>query len=350
MATISFQEGSKRWQAKIRIKGRKQQSKTFRLRSDAVAWARQAEDEIARGAYVSTSLAERTIFSEIVHRFVSEHAPLNYRVRSDGKEAWRFQCKHLTKALGQYSMAALTPPVIKKYMNDRLKMVSGATVRKEINLLSKIIKVAAQDFEVALPGGNPVANVRKPSEGKSRSRRLSHDEWLALERECRASRNPWLWSGVQLAVETGMRQGELLQLCWTMIDRKRSLAFLLDPEKIKTGEPRSVPLSPAAFAVLDSLPPSDGAVLPVERMTLYHAFKAACKRAGVEDFTWHDLRHEALSRLAERGDFSILDIASVSGHKTLQMLKRYTHLDAEKLAKKLAGFPKNETSETNPAP
>ena len=91
-----------------------------------------------------------------------------------------------------------------------------------------------------------------------------------------------------------------------------------------------------ALEVLEALPHSiNGIVFPVERMTLYHAFAAACKRAKLDNFTWHDLRHEALSRLAERGDFSVLELAAVSGHKTLQMLKRYTHLQATKLAEKM---------------
>jgi len=69
---------------------------------------------------------------------------------------------------------------------------------------------------------------------------------------------------------------------------------------------------------------------------LYKAFERACHRAQINDLTFHDLRHEALSRLAERGDFSVLELAAVSGHKSLQVLKRYTHLQAEKLARKLA--------------
>ena len=71
-------------------------------------------------------------------------------------------------------------------------------------------------------------------------------------------------------------------------------------------------------------------------MTLYKAFERACQRAEIRALTFHDLRHEALSRLAERGDFSVLELAAVSGHKSLQVLKRYTHLQAEKLAAKLA--------------
>jgi integrase len=123
-----------------------------------------------------------------------------------------------------------------------------------------------------------------------------------------------------------------------MIDKKRRLALLLDPEKIKTEEPRAVPLTTAALTVLDTLPHSINKnipIFPVDRLTLYHAFIAACKRAKIENYTWHDLRHEALSRLAERGDLNVLELAAISGHKTLQMLKRYTHLQAESLAKKL---------------
>jgi integrase len=123
---------------------------------------------------------------------------------------------------------------------------------------------------------------------------------------------------------------------WKNIDKKRRLAMLLDPDKIKTEEPRAVPLSSAALAALESLPKSiGGRVIATSRMTLYKAFERACERAGIENYTWHDLRHEALSRLAERGDFTVLEMAAVSGHKTLQMLKRYTHLQAENLAKKL---------------
>ena len=201
-------------------------------------------------------------------------------------------------------------------------------------MLSKILKFSEIECAITLPRGNPVEKIRKPSEGKSRDRRLTDDEWEMLVEECRKSRNLHLWPAVQLAVETGMRQGELLALTWKNLDKKRSIAFLKDT---KNGEERAVPLSPAALSVLDTLPVSIvGKVIPVERMTLFHVFQAACGRAGIEDFTWHDLRHEALSRLAERGDMTVLELAAVSGHKTLQMLKRYTHLQAEKLAAKLA--------------
>jgi integrase len=204
-------------------------------------------------------------------------------------------------------------------------------------MLSKILGYAETELGITLPRGNVIDKVRKPSSGKSRDRRLNAKEMEKLLAECEASRNPFLNAAVLLAMETAMRQGELLQLEWSDIDYKRNLAFLRDPDKIKNEEPRAVPLSPKAVEVLKKLhrPKKGGVILVVERMTLYHAFMYACQRAKIKDFTFHDLRHEALSRLAERGDFSVLEMAAVSGHKTLQMLKRYTHLQAEKLSAKL---------------
>jgi len=342
MSTIR-QRKSGWWQAIVRRKGHPEQSKTFERKADADVWAATVESEIGRGVFTSSGDSERTTLSDLIKQFKTDFAPHHYRVREDEKEAWRYQCARLEEAIGPYSLAAIDQRVVALYRDGRLKgsekrrAVSSSTVRKELYMLSKLLGYAETECGIALPRGNPVEKIRKPTEGKSRERRLNTKEWGKLETECRGSRNPWLWPAVQLATETAMRQGELLQLVWSDIDFKRGLAMLSDPDKIKNSDPRAVPLSKAALATLKALarPIDGGPVLPVERMTLYHAFLYACRRAKISGFTFHDLRHEALSRLAERGDFSVLEMAAISGHKTLQMLKRYTHLQAEKLAKKL---------------
>lgn len=342
MATFK-QRANGAWQAVIRRKGYPVQSRTFDRKLDAEIWARQVEAEMDKRMFVSASDAERLTLKDLIADFKRDFAPYHYRQRQDQKEAWRFQLARLEEALGDYALAAIDQKLVAKFRDDRIAgnrnraPVSESTVRKEIFLLSRVLKFAVEEKGIVLPRGNPVEKIRKPSENKSRDRRLSVEEWQAFERECKKSRNPWLWPAVQLAVETAMRQGELLSLRWEQIDKKNRLAFLTDPEKIKNEEPRAVPLSPAALSVLDALPRStSGLVLPVERMTLYHVFSYACARAGIKDFTFHDLRHEALSRLAERGDLSVLELAAVSGHKTLQMLKRYTHLQSKAIADKLA--------------
>lgn len=343
MATFNQRE-SGYWQAKIRRKGRPSESKTFRTKTEAEAWARQIEADMDRGIFQSASDAERTTFSDLVKRFKKEFAPHHYRKREDEKEAWRFQLDRLDEYLGDYSLAAIDQKLVVNYRDRRIKpladsrrkAVGESTVRKELYMLSKVLGFAETECNISLPRGNPVERVRKPSEGKARDRRLTATEWIALERECKKSRNPWLAHALALAVETAMRQGEMLNMEWKHIDKKRRLALLLDTDKIKNEEARAVPLTSRALEVIEALPRSTtGKVFPVERLTLYHAFTAACKRAGIEDYTWHDLRHECLSRLAERGDLSVLEMAAISGHKTLQMLKRYTHLQAEKLAQKL---------------
>jgi len=340
MAQIEQRE-SGGWQARVRRRGYPKISKTFRTKAEAEAWARSAETEMDKGAFVSVSDAERTTFKDLLKRFREEFAPKHYRKREDEKEAWRFQCARLEEFFGDYSLIAIDQKLVARFRDERIKPpassdrkpVGEATVRKEVFMLSKILGFAQTECGITLPRGNPVEKIRKPADGKARDRRLSTEEWLRLETQLKRSRSPFLWPAVQLAVETAMRQGELLGLTWEHFDQKRSLAFL--PET-KNGEARAVPLSSKAIEVLKALPRAiKGPVLPVERLTLYHAFIAAAQRAGVEDFTFHDLRHEALSRLAERGDFSVLEMAAVSGHKTLQMLKRYTHLQAENLAKKL---------------
>lgn len=332
------------WQAIVRRRGYPQQSKAFPTKTEAEAWASLVEADIRRGTYQSGSDAERMTLSDLIKEFKTEFAPKHYRVREDEKEAWRFQLARLDETLGAYSLAAIDQKIVAAFRDERLngtagrKAVNESTVRKELYMLSKVLGFAQTEKGITLPRGNPVVKIRKPVEGKGRARRLDTDEWTAFERECKKSRNPWLWAAVQLAVETAMRQGELLSLTWKQIDLKNRLALLIDPEKIKNEEPRAVPLSPNALEILKNmLKNTSNLVLPVERMTLYHAFGYACDRAQIKDFTFHDLRHEALSRLAERGDFSVLELAEISGHKTLQMLKRYTHLRASRLADKLAG-------------
>ena len=289
-----------------------------------------------------------TLLSTVIEKFETEFAPHHYRVREDGKEAWRFQCQHLRRLLGKYSLAALTPQAVADYRDARLKekrhgkLIGPATTRKELFLLSKILDVSRKEFGYALPNGNPVAAVRKPKESKARERRLNNDEWEALAEQLQKSRNRMLWPAFVLAVETANRQAEILNLMWEHVDLKNQVALLHDPEKIKSGETRAIPLSSRAVEALERLrrfqaipDKPKGLVVPVRRMTLYSAFKAACQRADIKNLTWHDGRHEALSRLSELG-LSIPELASISGHKTWKTLSKYVHLkQTAALAKKL---------------
>lgn len=333
MATIR-KRGEHQYEVQIRRRGFPTVTKTFLTKRDAELFGWNVESEIRRKVFVDGREAEKWTISDLIVKFRTDYAPHHYKARDDGREAWKYQVNQLDKSLGKYSLAAIDQKLISKFRDDRLKKVEGSTVRKELFMLSKILKFGESECGIVLPRGNPVSKVRKPAEGRSRDRRLTDQEWTELEKECQASRNPYLWAAVQIAVHTGMRQGEILGLEWADVDLKRKFVQLRDT---KNGEDRAVPLAPEALTVFTKMPRSiHGKVFPIPRITLAAAFQAARKRAKIENFAFHDLRHEALSRLSERGDFSVLEIASISGHKTLTMLKRYTHLSASKLADKLA--------------
>jgi len=338
------------WEAQIRRKGQPSITKTFLYRKDAETWARQTEAEIDKGSFVSATRATRTTFEDLAKDFENDFAPHHYR-----GTAWKHKLTHLRARLDKYSLLAITPQVVTKYRDARLSdpdprykdsekapRVSGATVKTELDLLSKMIDVGSKEFGIALPAGNPVLGVRKPKGGVPRERRLQGNEEKKVLDECDRSKNPWLGSIVRIAIESAMRQGEILALAWSRIDLKNRIAILPVLEGAsKSGETRAAPLSSGAASILKSLKAkrlegdNEDRVFPIGKPTLIHAWQAAVKRAGAKDLTFHDLRHEALSRLAERGDFNVLELAAVSGHKTLQVLKRYTHLQAAKLAAKM---------------
>jgi integrase len=326
------------WQAIIRRKGHRQLSKTFEFEKEAADWAKVKESEMVRGVYSNVSEAERTTLSDLIKRFKTEFATEHYRKREDGKEAYKSQCLRLDEGLGKYSLAVLDQKLVVKYRDDRLKTVSGSTVRKEIFMLSKVLGFGEIECDITLPRGNPTKKIRKPSEGAGRERRLESAELKKVLEECSKSRNLYLLPSAELAIETSMRQGELLALTWKDIDLKNGLAFIRKSKGDTSEEKgRIVPLSDKAIQILEKLPRDikDKHVLPLERMTLYHVFKAAIKRAKVKDFDFHDLRHEALSRLGEDGNLSTREMMQMSGHKTARMVMKYQHADANKIREKL---------------
>lgn len=187
------------------------------------------------------------------------------------------------------------------------------------------------DWGIALPGGLPTSQVRKPIKPRGRDRRVTESE---IEAILNATESPELSTIIKVAVETGMRRNELASLTWDEIDLKKQTAHL---PKTKTDVPRTVPLSKAAIKALkDFGAKKNGRVFELQAESMSQAFERACEphRADIAGVRFHDLRHEATSRLFEKG-LNVMEVAAITGHKTLDMLKRYTHLRAEDLAKKL---------------
>jgi integrase len=227
---------------------------------------------------------------------------------------------------------SLTPQKIAQHRDERLKEVAPATVIRELSYFSSIISYARKEWGINI--NNPVALVTKPKNPQGRSRILGSTETNALFEALKPTgrRSIWMLPLVRLALETAMRRSELLGLRWEHIDLGRRTIFL---KLTKNGTSRTVPLSTKALEVLQSLPRSiDGRVFPVTHEVVSQAFNRARKQAGVKDIRFHDLRHMAITRLAEKLP-NLIELSAVSGHKSLAMLKRYYHPNPKQLAEKL---------------
>ncbi|TCV85867.1 site-specific integrase [Sulfurirhabdus autotrophica] len=253
--------------------------------------------------------------------------------------------------IGFYSCSADDIAMFLSTLKDEGMSDNGR--RKYALILSHLYNIALKRWRMAV--SNPASSIELPSNGPSRDRRLESGEEVRFYAQLGKARNKFVLPITKLAVETAMRRGELLSLQWkdiTYHDDGTGTAALYDT---KNGENRVVPLSTKAVAVLKGLtrPIKGGQVFNVDKVQLRAALAAALKRARKEyalecekigrdsnpgflrNLRFHDLRHEATSRLFERGVFDSMEVASITGHKTLQMLKRYTHLRAEDLARKM---------------
>jgi integrase len=324
MATIRQIRG--KWQTIVRRKGYPNQSKTFDLRKDAERWGRHQERLIDAGEWVNRTEAQQTTLWELLDRYGKEISATKRGSRAELNRLEMFKRSILAKL----SVAAITGQRVAEWRDLRLKEVSSGTVLRELQLLGHVFAVAIREWGIALHG-NPVSLISKPAPGKARDRTLSDAERSALIAACDKCQNPWVKPVVVFALETGARRGEILSLRWVDVD----LQYCTAKVDGKTG-PRAIPLSTACTALLKVIPRSvDGRVFPVTVEALKQAYERAVVRAGISNFTFHDLRHDALTRLGRLG-LNVLELRAISGHATANMLQRYVSIKAEDLAVKLS--------------
>lgn len=347
MATL-VKTPSGTWKAVIRKTGWPTTSKTFRTKRDAENWARRTEDEMVRGVYIERSTSERLTLEAALNRYLKEVSPTKAPKTQQSEKS---SARTLISRLGKYSLAALSADVIAGYRDSRLaertrrgSLTSKNTVRLELALLSHLFTVAIEEWRISLPF-NPVANVRKPSPGPGRDRRLSPSEERSLMAAVTAHSNPMLGWIVGIALETCMRSSEITNLRRNQIDLARRIVRL---PNTKNGDARTVPLSetavgffgealnnPARPKDIDLIffgePGRDGRRRPYAFNKIWGRIK---KELGLADLRFHDLRHESVSRFVE-GGLSDQEVSTISGHRSMQMLKRYTHLRGEDLVSRV---------------
>ncbi len=311
---------SGKWNVRITRKGYPLQTKSFITRTDADRWSRTIESEMDRGCFVCRTEAEATTLAQALDRYKKEVTP---NKKGAAREADRIGV-WIRSDLACRSLASLKSTDFAAYRDKRLSVVSSNTVRLELAIISHLFTIAQQEWNI--PVSNPVQSIRKPKGSNARTRRLEGDEEQRLMSAC--SKHPYLPCLITLALETACRQSELVLLSWDEIELKQSVIKKKDS---KNGEGRTIPLTKKALSALPER--GIGRLFPSFPRK---AWESALNKAGIKDFRWHDLRHEAVSRLFER-NMNQFEVAAVSGHKTMQMLKRYTHLKPEDLLRKMQG-------------
>lgn len=333
MASITCR-GDYQFQAIVRRKGYKSQTKTFEARADAEKWARDVESKMDRGRFQDRREIESTTLGEALERYLNSVTP-----SKRGHVAERNRIKQLQRhPISLRPLDGLCSRDFAEYRDARLGEVSGNSVRLELALLSHLYTIAIKEW--SMPLEHELLKVRKPKAGEGRERRLGKDEEKllreALLRPAARSAAVWLEASIDLAIETGMRAGELLTLDWHQVNLTFGVIRL---KETKNGSSRTVPLSAKAVEVLRGLPSKahGGRVIPNFHDTsgLDRAFKRLCKSAGIHDLHFHDLRHEAASRLAPR--MKVQTLAKIMGWKTLQMAMRYYNPTEQELVDAMRG-------------
>jgi integrase len=325
MASIR-KRGPYQWQAVIRRKGHPTQTETFETKARAEAWASVVESEMVRNVFVDRSALERTTLGDLLTRYGNEVSVKNKSHRTEMVTIRRFLRHHLSGR----SLAGLRGVDFTEYTNERLnERAANNSVRLELALLSKVFNTARTAWSI--PVTNFISDINNmPRPGTARDRRLVDDEEQRLLAAARMSRAPSLELCIVLAIETGLRSGNIVELHWEKIDFAKNEICV---GMTKNGSPITVPLSRAAKNALLAYP----GLAPTGRITRFSgceglaaAFGVACRRAGITGMTFHDLRHEAASRIAPH--VPTVTLAKLMGWKTISMAMRYYNPKGKELA------------------
>lgn len=319
---------SGKYKVSIRKLGHKPIYKTFTAKAAAERFAKQTEVSIEQGDYIDLSAARKWTVEKLLDKYQAEVTP---QKRSASKEVSRINL--LKAVLGHHSLANLTKEVCLDYASERLEEVESDTLRKELTTLGHAISVAMSSWGVTL-AYNPVEQARDAlkhsrqlTPGAKRDRRLSAaEERILLD-------SP-LGDVVTWALETAMRRGEVLNAKREHIKQ----GVLLIPQT-KNGKPRSIPLTKKTLEIVLRQPANESGLIFAQWKpdSLSHAFQRLCTVNKIEDLRWHDLRHEATSRLFERG-LRADEVMLITGHSSLAMLSRYTHTRVEDLREKMQAW------------
>lgn len=320
------------YRVKIRLKGYPSQTATFDRLTDAKKWAQLTEAAIREGRHFKTAESKKHTLADMVDRYIRDELPKRPRQTQITRTT---QLQRWSDEIGHILLADVTPAMIVE-VRDKLSAESTprgtqrtpATVVRYMAALSHAFTLAVNEW--GWLDDSPMRKVKKPKEPRGRVRFLDEGERERLIKACKESSNPLLYPVVVLVLSTGMRKGEAMNLKWQDLNMNDGYLIL---QETKNGDRRRVPLAGLSLELLkdhakvrrldtELLFPGKNPLKPID---LRKPWLTALKQAEIKDFRFHDLRHSTASYLAMNGA-SLAEIAEVLGHKTLQMVKRYSHL------------------------
>lgn len=317
MATIRKRQ--KKWQAIVRRKGHPALSKSFLYRRDAERWARQTEQAIERGERPERACQINAgTLSDLIEHYKERVLPAK---KSETVERYILSALQ-RQPFAEVKLDCLCSEPFQVYRDHRLTLVKPSTVVRELNLLKQCFELARQDWGLQHLA-NPLESVKFPRVMDARIRRLGAEEETALLRAALSGRTLYMVPLIRLAIETGLRRGELLALTWQDVDLQRRELIV---QTSKNGSPRSIALSSTAVHVLCALQEIYPGPLVFETTSnaVRLTWQRLMKRTAIQNLRFHDLRHEAISRFFEKG-LTLPEVAAMSGHKDPRMLMRYAH-------------------------
>ena len=337
----AIQKRGKKYRVRVIRRGFPTQSKTFITQAEALRWSRNIEIQMDRGEFTPyeaqrTHRVDRsTLFQEAADHYQKTHSIHKKIVRCETS-----RLNILIKRWGAIPIAQVDKSRVIALRDDLLKMGrSGETINHYFNTISKLFQMVNDEWDLSI--SNPIKGIKRMPPSQGRTKRVNLEMESLLLSGCDKLDLLLLRSIIQFAIQTGMRRGEIMGLTWADIDLPNRKAYL---HQTKNGEPRQVPLTRQAMAVLEALSKDEEKVFPMGMDALRSQFtrlkeyaKGQWNEVGTNPFNdlrFHDLRHEALSRLSDAG-LNVIELSHISGHRTLGMLKRYTHPSHEAIFSKL---------------
>ena len=325
MATIRKLRG--KWQVLIRRKFNKPFYKTFSLKEDAKTWARKTELHIEQGTFKDNALANRYTLKEIIHQYRDKITPTK-----KGKIEETYKINKLARdPIAEKKLSDLTPLVVLSFRDELAKTLKPSSVNNYLNLISVSLKYAEDFLGVDLIH-KPMLKVKRLREANFSGRVISYEEEQRLLYWSRKSKAYWLTVAIILGIDCGLRRGEILKLKFSDINFGKHTAKLKDT---KNSTDREIGLSTRVVNELKKLPRSlDDRIIPIYKINTFRFYFHQARNRAKVNKRFHDTRHTFASRMTEKG-WSITELAQQGGWKQLQVLKRYTHINAKVLARKL---------------